>query len=185
MDDSLPLVLVPAGDPAGIGPEIAVKAYMWEEVRNSARVAVIADSRVIQRILDITRLPLIIKSIIDPQDGVYEKGTLNIIDIPNASPDTFSFGKTSAICGAAAVLGAESVIRPQPYKTAVAVSTVVIFGTIAMFLYPVIYNTGISGLDAREMGVYTGSTLHEVAHVVGAGNAMGRGSIWRVRYGYQ
>ena len=102
MDDSLPLILVPAGDPAGIGPEIAVKAYMWEEVRNSARVAVIADSRVIQRILDITRLPLIIKSIIDPQDGVYEKGTLNIIDIPNASPDTFSFGKTSAICGAAA-----------------------------------------------------------------------------------
>lgn len=80
----------------------------------------------------------------------------------------------SAICGAAAVLGAESVIRPQPYKTAVAVSTVVIFGTIAMFLYPVIYNTGISGLDTREMGVYTGSTLHEVAHVVGAGNAMGR-----------
>lgn len=79
----------------------------------------------------------------------------------------------SAICGAAAVLGAESVIRPQPYKTAVAVSTVVIFGTVAMFLYPALYNTGILGLDARAMGVYTGSTLHEVAHVVGAGNAMG------------
>lgn len=79
----------------------------------------------------------------------------------------------SAICGAAAVLGAESVIRPQPYKTAVAVSTVVIFGTVAMFLYPALYNTGILGLNARAMGVYTGSTLHEVAHVVGAGNAMG------------
>lgn len=38
----------------------------------------------------------------------------------------------------AAVLGAESVIKPQPYKTAVAVSTVVIFGTIAMFTYPVL-----------------------------------------------
>ena len=81
----------------------------------------------------------------------------------------------SAICGAAAVLGAESVIKPQPYKTAVAVSTVVIFGTIAMFLYPTVYNTGVLGLDARQMGVYTGSTLHEVAHVVGAGNAMGAG----------
>lgn len=79
----------------------------------------------------------------------------------------------SAICGAAAVLGAESVIRPQSYKTAVAVSTVVIFGTIAMFLYPALYSTGILGLEAKEMGVYTGSTLHEVAHVVGAGNAMG------------
>ena len=80
----------------------------------------------------------------------------------------------SAICGAAAVLGAESVIKPQPYKTAVAVSTVVIFGTIAMFLYPAVYNTGVLGLGTREMGVFTGSTLHEVAHVVGAGNAMGQ-----------
>ena len=34
----------------------------------------------------------------------------------------------SAICGAAAVLGTESAIRVKPYKTAVAVSTVVIFG---------------------------------------------------------
>lgn len=79
----------------------------------------------------------------------------------------------SAICGAAAVLGAESVIKPQPYKTAVAVSTVVIFGTIAMFVYPAMFNAGITGLDNTAMGVYTGSTLHEVAHVVGAGNAMG------------
>lgn len=79
----------------------------------------------------------------------------------------------SAICGAAAVLGAESVIKPQPYKTAVAVSTVVIFGTIAMFVYPALFNAGIIDLDNTAMGVYTGSTLHEVAHVVGAGNAMG------------
>lgn len=79
----------------------------------------------------------------------------------------------SAICGAAAVLGAESVIKPQPYKTAVAVSTVVIFGTIAMFVYPMLYRSGVTGLDETGMGVYTGSTLHEVAHVVGAGNAMG------------
>lgn len=79
----------------------------------------------------------------------------------------------SAICGAAAVLGAESVIKPQPYKTAVAVSTVVIFGTVAMFLYPYLYGTGTFGLDETGMGIYAGSTLHEVAHVVGAGNAMG------------
>lgn len=79
----------------------------------------------------------------------------------------------SAICGAAAVLGAESVIKPQPYKSAVAVSTVVIFGTVAMFVYPLLYSSGFFSLEETEMGVYTGSTLHEVAHVVGAGNAMG------------
>lgn len=79
----------------------------------------------------------------------------------------------SGICGAAAVLGAEATIRSQPYKTAVAVATVVIFGTVSMFLYPTLYNTGTLGLTPQEMGIYSGSTLHEVAHAVGAGNAMG------------
>lgn len=79
----------------------------------------------------------------------------------------------SGICGAAAVLGAEATLHTKPYKTAVAVATVVIFGTIAMFLYPVAYRSGILGLDATQMGIFSGSTLHEVAHAVGAGNAMG------------
>lgn len=79
----------------------------------------------------------------------------------------------SAICGAAAVLGAEPVVKCEPHKTAVAVSTVVIFGTIAMFLYPVMYRSGIlEGLTDKQVAVYLGSTVHEVAHVVGAGNAI-------------
>ena len=44
----------------------------------------------------------------------------------------------SAICGAAAVLGAEPVVKCEGHKTAIAVSTVVIFGTISMFLYPIL-----------------------------------------------
>ena len=71
----------------------------------------------------------------------------------------------SAICGAAAVLGAEPVV---------AVSTVVIFGTLSMFIYPAMYRAGILDLTSEQMGLYTGSTLHEVAHVVGAGNVMGK-----------
>ena len=79
----------------------------------------------------------------------------------------------SAICGAAAVLGAEPVVRCEPHKTAVAVSTVVIFGTLSMFLYPVMYRAGwLDGLSDQAVAVYVGSTLHEVAHVVGAGNAI-------------
>lgn len=49
----------------------------------------------------------------------------------------------SAICGAAAVLGAEPVVKSEPHKTAVAVSTVVIFGTLSMFIYPAMYRAGI------------------------------------------
>lgn len=80
----------------------------------------------------------------------------------------------SGICGAAAILGAESALKTQPYKTAVAVSTVVIFGTISMFLYPILYRNGILALSSQQMGIMTGSTVHEVAHTVGAGNAMGK-----------
>ena len=79
----------------------------------------------------------------------------------------------SAICGAAAVLGVDGAIRPKPYKTAVAVATVVIFGTLSMFLYPILYRAGIFDLSPEMMGLFTGSTIHEVAHVVGAANAMG------------
>ena len=79
----------------------------------------------------------------------------------------------SAICGAAAVMGVDGAIRPKPYKTAVAVATVVIFGTLSMFLYPILYRAGIFNLPADQMGIFAGATIHEVAHVVGAGNAMG------------
>lgn len=79
----------------------------------------------------------------------------------------------SAICGAAAVLGAEPVVKCEPHKTAVAVTTVVIFGTISMFLYPVLYRSGLlDSLTDKQVAVYLGSTVHEVAHVVGAGNAI-------------
>ena len=79
----------------------------------------------------------------------------------------------SAICGAAAVLGAEPVVKCEGHKTAIAVSTVVIFGTISMFLYPIMYRAGmLNGLGDMGVAIYTGSTLHEVAHVAGAGNAM-------------
>lgn len=79
----------------------------------------------------------------------------------------------SAICGAAAVLGAEPVVKCEGYKTAIAVSTVVIFGTLSMFLYPILYRAGLlNGLSDTGVAIYTGSTLHEVAHVAGAGNAM-------------
>lgn len=89
-------------------------------------------------------------------------------------PETALMTSTgSAICGAAAVLGAESVVKCASHKTAVAVSTVVIFGTIAMFLYPVMYRAGLlDALGDTGAAIYTGATLHEVAHVAAAGNAM-------------
>jgi uncharacterized integral membrane protein (TIGR00698 family) len=45
----------------------------------------------------------------------------------------------ASVCGAAAVLATEPVLKAEGHKTAVAVSMVVLFGTISMFLYPVVF----------------------------------------------
>jgi len=79
----------------------------------------------------------------------------------------------SSICGAAAVLATESVLKSEAYKTAIAVSSVVVFGSILMFLHPFLYKVGYINLDENSIGVYLGATLHEVANVVAAGNTLG------------
>lgn len=72
----------------------------------------------------------------------------------------------SAICGAAAVLAVQSVTKSQSEKVVAAVATVVLFGTIGMIFYP----WGLGGVENPFVqGVIAGGTLHEVAHVVGAG----------------
>lgn len=76
----------------------------------------------------------------------------------------------SGICGAAAVLATDRVIESESHKVSVAVATVVVFGTIAMFLYPFLYP--LTGFTERQFGVYTGATVHEVAQVVAAGRAV-------------
>ncbi|WP_323751435.1 YeiH family protein [Marinobacter sp.] len=77
----------------------------------------------------------------------------------------------SAICGAAAVLATEGAIRARPAATSMAVATVVLFGTLAMFIYPIMFP--LLGWDEGLYGIYIGSTVHEVAQVVAAGNAVG------------
>jgi uncharacterized integral membrane protein (TIGR00698 family) len=72
----------------------------------------------------------------------------------------------ASVCGAAAVLATEPVLKAEEHKTAVAVSMVVLFGTISMFLYPILYSSGILDMSAREFGIYVGGTIHEVAQVV-------------------
>lgn len=79
-------------------------------------------------------------------------------------------GAGSALCGAAAVMATEPVVRGQAYKVSVAVATVVVFGTVGMFAYPLLYP--FLGLTEHAYGVFTGSTVHEVAQVVAAGRSV-------------
>ncbi|ENQ2594130.1 YeiH family protein [Klebsiella pneumoniae] len=81
-------------------------------------------------------------------------------------------GAGSSICGAATVLATEPVVKAEASKVTVAVATVVIFGTIAIFLYPAMYPLLAHWFTPETYGIYMGSTMHEVAQVVAAGHAV-------------
>lgn len=83
---------------------------------------------------------------------------------------TILIGAGSSICGAAAVMATEPVIKAQAHKVSVAVATVVVFGTLSMFAYPIMFE--FMGLSEHAYGIFVGSTIHEVAQVVAAGTAV-------------
>lgn len=85
-------------------------------------------------------------------------------------------GSGSAICGAAAVLATQPVLKSKESDVGVAVATVVVFGTLSMFLYPLlavwVLPEHAPVADWFSWGIYTGSTVHEVAQVAAAGAAV-------------
>jgi uncharacterized integral membrane protein (TIGR00698 family) len=84
-------------------------------------------------------------------------------------------GAGSSICGAAAVMATEPVVDARCEQVAIAVATVVVFGTVGMFLYPVMFDLAARhfvSVSQSAYGIYAGSTIHEVAQVVAAGRAV-------------
>ncbi|OTA16176.1 membrane protein [Xenorhabdus vietnamensis] len=86
-------------------------------------------------------------------------------------------GAGSSICGAAAIMATEPVVKAPASKVAVAVSTVVIFGTLAIFIYPWFYQLNAHyqwiNFSLETFGIFSGSTVHEVAQVVAIGHTLG------------
>jgi uncharacterized integral membrane protein (TIGR00698 family) len=85
-------------------------------------------------------------------------------------------GAGNAICGAAAVMATEPLLRTRSEQVTVAVSTVVVFGTVAIFVYPALYDLNLHWhllpAGPKAFGIYAGSTIHEVAQVFAAGHSI-------------
>ncbi len=85
-------------------------------------------------------------------------------------------GTGSAICGAAAILATEPVLKGKAEQVAVAVAGVVLFGTLGIFLYPALFELNahwrVLPPSASTFGIYAGSTIHEVAQVFAAGRSI-------------
>lgn len=85
-------------------------------------------------------------------------------------------GIGSSICGAAAIMAAEPVLKARAEQVTVAVATVVVFGTLAIFVYPILHSINLHwqllATTDFTYGMFVGSTIHEVAQVVAAGAAI-------------
>ena len=80
-------------------------------------------------------------------------------------------GVGGAVCGASAVVAADTVVRGERRDAPVAIAIVTVLGTLGMVLYPLA--RGPLGLSELAYGVWDGASLHETAHVVAAGFAVG------------
>lgn len=97
-----PYIGVPIGDPAGIGPEIALKSCLNDRVLESSNPVLIGDLSVLQNIIDLYKLPLTLHQIDDPKKGDYSKGHVNVIALNSIDFNKLELGKVDAMCGQAA-----------------------------------------------------------------------------------
>lgn len=118
-----PLIAIPMGDPAGIGPEIVVKALRKPEVLEVARCIVIGDKKIMEHAIQFTDVTMQIKVIQKPDEGDYKEGILNLIDLDNVDMEEFTIGQVSGMCGKAAYEYIEKSIELANAGEVAAVST--------------------------------------------------------------
>ena len=80
---SKPIIAIPIGDPAGIGPEIVAKSLEAESTYNVADCIVVGDKTIMENAIAITKTNLKIKTIEGVEDADFTRGVLNLIDLHN------------------------------------------------------------------------------------------------------
>ncbi|MGL4607430.1 MAG: 4-hydroxythreonine-4-phosphate dehydrogenase PdxA [Eubacteriaceae bacterium] len=96
-----PLIVIPMGDPAGIGPEIVVKALADLETQRISRPLVIGDQGVLEKAIEFSGIALEINQIANPAEGCFKPGILNLINLNNILLEKLNFGEVQGMAGKA------------------------------------------------------------------------------------
>ena len=123
MSDAVrPLLAITMGDPAGIGPEVVLKALAHADIYERSRPLVIGDRRILERAAGWLAQPVDLDVVAEPAQGAYTPGRVTLLDLENALPESIPVGIESAAAGAAAV---DYVFRACDLAMASAVDAVV------------------------------------------------------------
>ena len=102
--DPRPILAITLGDPAGVGPEIIVKALRHAAIYQVCRPLVIGDRRMLARAAEwVGAGTLNIRTVTHPAVGSYVPDEVTLLDLANAAPDECPIGQISAAAGRAAV----------------------------------------------------------------------------------
>ena len=119
-----PLICIPMGDPAGIGPEIVLKAVTDPEIQTLARCLVVGDREVMELAKTYPGSPQpVIHVVNEPEEGLYQEGVLDLIDLHNINMSAFVIGTVDGMCGKAAYEYIVECIRLANEGKAAAVAT--------------------------------------------------------------
>jgi 4-hydroxythreonine-4-phosphate dehydrogenase len=112
MDDGQrPLVGITLGDPAGVGPEIILKALQDADVYETCRPLVIADRAALERAGKALGQAPPLNPVASPADGKYTLGTLDLYDVGSPDLDDLEWGKVQDFAGRAAFRYVETATR--------------------------------------------------------------------------
>ncbi|MDQ4044493.1 MAG: 4-hydroxythreonine-4-phosphate dehydrogenase PdxA [Chloroflexota bacterium] len=99
-----PLLAITMGDPAGIGPEIVLKALCHDDVYASSRPLVVGDRSTLERAAEwVDAIELTYDVVTEPGAGRYQPGTVTLLDLQTAPPGGYPIGEVDAGAGRAAV----------------------------------------------------------------------------------
>src|SRR3954452_5186487 len=97
-----PILAATMGDPAGIGPEICVRALLSPEVREVSRSFVIGDARVLNRALEVCGLSATLNRIEGPENLADKPGVIDVMHQDSADPAALRIGQVQPLGGEAA-----------------------------------------------------------------------------------
>jgi 4-hydroxythreonine-4-phosphate dehydrogenase len=102
-------IALPIGDPAGIGPEICLKAALDREVRGACRPILIGDAAIIERHATLCGLPARLRALARIGDADWSDGRLNVLNC--AQPEKIPLGVVSAAAGRASIAFCAAAIK--------------------------------------------------------------------------
>jgi 4-hydroxythreonine-4-phosphate dehydrogenase len=148
----LPRIALTIGDPAGIGPEIALRAATDHRARSRGRIILVGDIGIVRRAARTCGLDIEVRTIDDPDDAAADDGVVNVIDIGLATADEVVPGQISAVAGRSATTAIETAVRLALDERVDAIST-------APINKEAIWAAGSPHLGHTEMiGELTGAT---------------------------